>query len=317
MDIISPKHRSYTMEITFLGTSGCVPTETRNLSSVLVSYLNQPYLFDCGEGTQRQMRLAGVNFMRIDHIFLTHLHADHFLGLGGLIQSMDFMERTRPLNIYGPRGTEQTVNTLLSAGTFILDHLTVDIHEAEPGLVLAGDTSTISCAKTIHTAHSLAYCFEEKPHRKFLKQKALSLGIPEGKLFSQLQDGKSVTVKGKTFTPDDVLDSPIAGRKVVYTGDTRPCASVVKLAENADVLIHDGTFSHEEKELVEESAHTTNVQAAEIAKKASVKKLYLTHISQRYPKQEDLDKILGEARKIFKETYIAEDLQKIEIPKHW
>jgi ribonuclease Z len=305
------------MEVVFLGTSGCVPTETRNLSSVLVSYLNQPYLFDCGEGTQRQMRLAGINFMKIDHIFLTHLHADHFLGLGGMIQSMDFMERTRPLNIYGPKGTERTVNTLLSAGTFILDHLTVELHEVAPGLVLDEGKFTVSCAKTIHTANSLAYCFEEKPHRKFLKQKALSLGVPEGRLFADLQDGKSVTVKGKTITADDVLDEPIAGRKVVYTGDTRPSESVVKLAANSHILIHDGTFSHEEKELVEDSAHTTNVQAAEIARKANVKKLYLTHISQRYPKPEDLKKIVDEARKIFPETYIAEDLLKIEIQKHW
>jgi ribonuclease Z len=305
------------MEVIFLGTSGCVPTENRNLSSILVNYLNQPYLFDCGEGTQRQMRLAGINFMKIDYIFLTHLHADHFLGLGGMIQSMDFMERTRELNIYGPKGTEDTINKLLSAGTFILDHLTVKVHEVEPGLVLDDAKFTVTCTKTIHTANSLAYCFEEKPHRKFLKQKALSLGVPEGRLFSQLQEGKEVTVKGKTIKPEDVLDKPIAGRKIVYSGDTRPCNNVIKLAENADLLIHDGTFSHEEKELVEESAHTTNVQAAEIAVKANVKKLYLTHISQRYPKKEDTKKMVEEARKTFKQTHIAEDLQKVEIEKHW
>jgi ribonuclease Z len=305
------------MEIVFLGTGGCVPTETRNLSSVLVSHLNQPYLFDCGEGTQRQMRLAGINFMKIDHIFLTHLHADHFLGLGGMIQSMDFMERTSKLTIHGPTGTRDTVRSLLSAGTFILDHLTLDIHEIQPGPVLDEGKTLISCARTIHTANSLAYCFEEKPHRAFLKQKALELGVPEGRLFSQLQDGREVEVKDKTITPEDVLDKPIPGRKVVYTGDTRPCESVIKLAQNADVLIHDGSFSHEEKELVEESAHSTNVQAAEVAKKANVKRLYLTHISQRYPKKEDLDVLLGEARRIFPETYIAEDFMKLQVEKHW
>lgn len=305
------------MEITFLGTSGCVPTETRNLSSVLISYLNQPYLFDCGEGTQRQMRLADINFMKIDHIFLTHLHADHFLGLGGLIQSMDFLERTRKLDIYGPEGTRETVKTLLSAGTFILDHLTIDIQETTPGLVLEGETFTVTCAKTIHTTNSLAYCFEEKPHRTFLKQKALELGVPEGRLFSQLQQGNPVTVKGKTITPDEVLNHPIPGRKVVYTGDTRPCNNVIKLAENADVLIHDGSFSQDEKEQVEDAAHSTNVQAAEVAVKAGVKKLFLTHISQRYPKKEDLDRILQEARKIFPETYIAEDFMKLQVIKHW
>ena len=305
------------MEVVFLGTSGCVPTETRSLSSVLINFLNQPYLFDCGEGTQRQMRLAGINFMKIDNIFLTHLHADHFLGLGGMIQSMDFMERTRELNIYGPRGTKQAISTLLTAGTFVLDHLSVKVHEVEPGLVLDEEKAKVTCAKTIHTSNSLAYCFEEKPHRKFLKQTALKLGVPEGRLFSELQEGRAVTVKGKAITPDEVLDKPIPGRKVVYTGDTRPCNNVLRLAENADILIHDGTFSHEEKELVEDSAHTTNVQAAEIAKKENVKKLFLTHISQRYPKKEDLDKITAEARKIFPDSYIAEDLMHVEVEKHW
>ncbi|MDD5111333.1 MAG: ribonuclease Z [Candidatus Altiarchaeota archaeon] len=305
------------MEITFLGTSGCVPTETRNLSSLIISHLNSPYLFDCGEGTQRQMRIAGINFMKIDHIFLTHLHADHFLGLGGMIQSMDFMERTRELNIYGPRGTQETINTLLSAGTFILDHLTIKIHEITPGPVMESENHAVTCAKTLHTANSIAYLFEEKPHRKFLKQKALDLGVPEGRLFSDLQQGKSVTVKGKTITADQVLDNPIMGRKIIYTGDTKPCNNVINLAQDADVLIHDGTFSNDEKELIEEAAHSTNTQAAEIAVKANVKKLFLTHISQRYPKPEDLQKILDDARKIFPETYIAEDLMKVQVEKHW
>ncbi|HDI72697.1 MAG: ribonuclease Z [Candidatus Altiarchaeales archaeon] len=303
------------MELIFLGTSGCVPTKERGLSSILLDYLNEYFLFDCGEGTQRQMRIAGINFMRIDKVFVTHLHADHFLGLGGMIQSMDFLERTRPLDIYGPRGLEKTMEHMLSMGTFKLDSLEVRVHEIDEGVVLKGDRYTISCARTMHTNHSLAYCFEEDPKRKFLKQKAISLGIPEGRLFSKLQRGETIELKGKKITPDQVLSDPIRGRKVVYTGDTRVCNSVIELAKNADILIHDGTYSHEdiERESVKKAGHSTAKQAAEVAKKANVKKLYLTHISQRYPDAKPLER---EAREVFKESYVAEDFMKVRVERH-
>jgi len=301
------------MELVFLGTSGCVPTEKRNLSAIFLDYMNEHFLFDCGEGTQRQMRLAGINFMRINHILITHLHADHFLGLGGLIQSMDFMERATPLEIYGPAGLKETMDHMLSMGTFKLDFLGLNVHEVKEGEVLKGKRYTISCVRTEHTTNSLAYCFEEDPKRKFLKEKALALGIPEGKLFSRLQRGKEVEFKGKKFTPAQVLSDPIPGRKVVYSGDTRICKSVEKLAKNADILIHDGTFSHEEIENLKKADHATIRQAAELAKRAGVKKLYLTHISQRYPDAKPLEK---EAREVFSESYIAKDFMKIKIPVH-
>jgi ribonuclease Z len=301
------------MELVFIGTSGCVPTEKRGLPSILLEYLSEQFLFDCGEGTQRQMRIAGINFMRIDRVFITHLHADHFIGLGGMIQSMDFLERTRPLEIYGPRGMKDTMHHMLSMGTFKLDSLEVRVHEIDEGVVLKGDRYTISCARTIHTTHSLAYCFEEDLKRKFLKEKALSLGIPEGRLFSKLQRGEAIELDGKKITPEQVLSDPIRGRKIVYTGDTRVCESILKLAEDADILIHDGTFSHEDVENTEKADHSTVVQAAEVAKKANVKRLYLTHISQRYPDPEPLEK---EAREVFKESYIAEDFMKVKVKKH-
>lgn len=301
------------MEITFLGTTGTIPTEKRGLSSILLDYLNEHFLFDCGEGTQRQMRLAGINFMKIDKIFITHLHADHFLGLGGMIQSMDFLERTRPLEIYGPMGMKDTMHHMLSMGTFKLDFLELPVHEIDEGVVLKGDRYTISCVRTEHTSYSLAYCFQEDPKRKFLKQKAFSLGIPEGKLFSKLQRGETIELKGKKITPDQVLSDPIPGRKVVYTGDTRACESVIELAKNADILIHDGTFSHEEVENTEKANHSTVVQAAEVAKKANVKKLYLTHISQRYTDSKPLGR---EAREIFKESYVAEDFMRVKVERH-
>ena len=302
------------MEIVFLGTGGSVPTEKRNLSAVLLDYLGDYLLFDCGEGTQRQTRFAKINFMNVDNVFITHLHADHFLGLGGMIQSMDFMDRTKDLNIYGPAGIRETIDYLLSTGTFILDQFEVKVTEVSPGLVCESERYTVTCAKTDHTKNSLAYCFEEKAHRHFLKQKALALGIPEGRLFSQLQDGKTVEVNGRKITPDQVLGDPIPGRKIVYTGDTRPCDSVVELAKGADLLIHEATFSKDDEENTKDAAHSTARQAAQVAKKAGVKMLYMTHISQRYTETETLEK---EAREVFPESYVAEDLARIKIPKHW
>lgn len=301
------------MEIVFLGTTGPIPTERRNLSSIFMEYLNEHFLFDCGEGTQRQMRIAGINFMRIDRVFITHLHADHFLGLGGLIQSMDFLERKRPLNIYGPKGLKNTINHMLSMGTFRLDSLELNAYEINEGIILKGKNYTISCTNTDHTPDSLAYCFDEDPKRRFLKKKALDLGVPEGRMFSKLQDGETVVVHRKKITPDDVLSDPIPGRKIVYTGDTRVCENVIKLAENADILIHDGTFSHDEIENVKKAGHSTAKQAAEVAKIANVKKLYLTHVSQRYTDARLLEK---EARGIFPESYVAEDFMRVKVERH-
>lgn len=300
------------MEITFLGTAGTIPTEKRNLSAVLLDYLGEYFLFDCGEGTQRQMRMAGINFMRIDHVFITHLHADHFIGLAGMIQSMDFLERKRPLQIYGPAGLEDTMEHMLSMGTFKLDCLELQIREIDEGMVLKGERYRISCARTEHVRDSLAYCFHEDPKRTFLKKKALALGIPEGKLFSLLQKGHTIEYKGKTYTPDMVLDEPIPGRKVVYSGDTRACRSVTELAKGADILIHDATYSKQDKEALDKSDHSTAEQAAMVAKEAGVGRLYLTHISQRYPDARILE---DEARKIFPESYVAEDYMKVKVEK--
>ncbi len=301
------------MEVVFLGTSCAVPTENRGLSAVVLEYLNEHYLFDCGEGSQRQMRIAGINFMRIDHIFITHLHADHFLGLGGLIQSMDFLERTRTLNVYGPAGLEETVDGLLSLGTFEMDHMSVSVKEVKPGPVLEDELFTVSCVESEHTFNSLAYIFEEHLKRKFLRERALSLGVPEGKLFSRLQSGESVEVGGKKITPDMVLSEPIPGRKLVYTGDTRVCDSVLEAARGADVLIHDSTFADEEVEKTEVMAHSTARQAAELARKAKVNKLYLTHLSQRYTSPKVLE---SEAREVFPDSFVAEDFMKVKVPKH-
>ncbi|MFH1722153.1 MAG: ribonuclease Z [Candidatus Altiarchaeota archaeon] len=302
------------MEIIFLGTGGCVPTEDRGLPATAIDYLGELMLFDCGEGTQRQMRIADLNFMRLNHVFLTHLHADHYLGLGGMIQSMEFLEREKDLNIYGPPGTKKTIEGLISLGTFNLKSFKLNVLDIEPGIVFDGKKFQVTCTKSIHTKGSLAYCVEEKPKRKFLKKKALDLGIPEGRLFSKLQKGEEVAVKGKKFTPDMVLGKPVAGRKVVISGDTRYSKNIVELAGGADVLIHEATYSVEDKDRLVDCNHSTTQQAAETALKADVKQLYMVHLSQRYTEPEKLEE---EARKIFPESYVAKDFQKIKIESHW
>ena len=303
------------MEVIFLGTSGSIPTKRRSLPSLLIEYLNQFYLFDCGEGTQRQMRFAGINFMRIENIFITHLHGDHLLGLPGLIQSMDFLEKRGSVNIYGPPGLKEAIKHMLEIGSFKLNFLKLNVKEVKEGKVLEGDRFVISCVKTIHTENSLAYCFEEKPKRKFLKEKALALGVPEGRLFSKLQRGEAVKLpNGKIVTPDQVLSKEIPGRKVVYSGDTRPCEKVIELAKNADILIHDSTFLSKDYEESKGFLHSTAKEAAEVAKKANVKKLFLFHISQRYTKNDYL--LEKEAREIFPESFLAEDLLRVKVEKH-
>lgn len=302
------------MEITFLGTSGCIPTKKRGLSSIHLSYLGHTMLFDCGEGTQRQMRFAGLNFMALEAVYLTHLHADHFMGLGGMLQSMDFLEREEPLKVYGPKGTKKMIDSLTSLGTFRMDRLKVETREVGQGMVYRGKRYAISCAKTEHTRESLAYAFEEDPHRRFNREKAISLGVPEGKLFKTLSEGKPVTVDGKTIEAEKVLEPPISGRKFAYSGDTRPCKAVEDLACEADVLVHEAMFSGEDIDATRDAAHSTTLQAAHIAKKARVKQLYLTHISQRYTDPKPLE---AEARQVFPNTRIAEDLMKVTVEKHW
>ena len=301
------------MELVFLGTSCAVPTEKRGLPAVLLEYLNNFFLFDCGEGTQRQMRKVGLNFMRVDNIFITHLHADHFMGLPGMIQSMDFMERTRTLNLYGPVGFKDTMYHMLRLGNFSMDYMSINVNEVKKGPVLNGERYSVSCFNTEHTSNSIGYVFEEEDKRVFLKQKALDLGVPEGRLFSRLQNNHVVEVNGKVISPDMVLSEPVPGRKVVYTGDTRACDSVIKAAANADVLIHDSTFSDAEEEKTQQMAHCTARQAAGVAKKANAKRLYLTHLSQRYTNPQLLE---GEAREVFKESYVAQDYMRVKVDKH-
>lgn len=299
------------MKLIFLGTSGSIPTTERNLPAIVLRRDRELLLFDCAEGTQRQMARAGVSPMRLKAVFLTHFHGDHFLGLPGLVQTLALMNRTDELEVYGPPGTVELVEKLLGLGYYTLT-FKVQAHDIEPGGELRRDEHVIKTCEVEHTVQSLAYAAIEDPRPgKFYPEKAIALGVKRGPDFSRLRSGQSVELaSGRVVKPGQVMGPPRPGRKVVYAGDTRPCERVVELARGADVLIHDSTLANELLDKAIESGHSTPQEAAEVAKKAGVKQLVLIHISPRYV---DDAVLLKEAQKIFPNVIVAKDLMELEV----
>jgi ribonuclease Z len=297
--------------IIFLGTSGSWPTVKRNVTSIAIKRAGEVILFDCGEGTQRQFQKSKLSYMQISKIFITHFHGDHFLGLPGLIQTMQLNDRDIPLHIYGPKDIKKLVNQLLSLGYFKPNYPIIP-HEIKGGDIIDFEEYVISVLNVKHGIPTVAYALVEKMRPgKFNKPKALKLGIPEGPLFSKLQHGGNITLKdGKKITSDMVLGPPRKGRKIVISGDTVPIDEMIKFAKDADVLIHEATFDSTFKEVSSDYGHTTASEAAEIAKKANVEKLFLVHISPRYLDSKILE---DEACKIFKNTIVPKDFQDIEV----
>lgn len=299
------------LNIIFLGTGGSWPTVKRNVTSIALKRGSEVLLFDCGEGTQRQFQKSKLSHMQISKIFITHFHGDHFLGLPGLIQTMQLNDRDKPLHVYGPKGMKRLLQQLLSLGYFKPGYKIV-AHEVVDGDVLDFDDYVVHVLRVKHGVTAVAYSLEEKIRPgKFDKPKALKLGIPEGPLFSRLQRGKTITLKdGRKINPDMVLGAPRKGRKIVISGDTKPCDKMIEFSKDADVLIHDATFDSRLEDVAGEYGHATAFQAAEIAKKADVDKLFLTHISPRYLDQRVLE---DDARKVFKNSFVAKDFQEIEV----
>ena len=297
--------------VIFLGTGGSWPTVKRNVSSIAVKRGGEIILFDCGEGTQRQIQRSGLSYMQIKSIFISHFHGDHFLGLPGLIQTMQLNDRKDPLLIYGPKGMSRLVETIKNLGYFkpAYEIRGVDVDEGDK---VRFEGYEVRPFRVNHNVPTLGFVLEEdeRPGR-FNKEKALELGVPEGPLFGKLQRGESVELRdGRVITPDMVLGPPRPGRKIVYSGDTRPTNKVVEYAKNADLLIHDSTFLSDLEDVALEYAHSTARQAAEIAKKANVKRLVLTHISPRYMRDDDLER---EAKEVFEDSIVARDFMKLEI----
>ncbi len=301
------------IHVIFLGTAGSVPTPTRSLPAVLIKRQNEQLMFDCGEGVQRQMVKAKLGFHKKTKIFISHMHGDHVLGLPGLFQTMALMDRQKKLEIYGPEGIKQFLECVRETLQFGLT-FPVEIHEIYgAGVVCEEKEYIVEAVKSNHMVSSLAYAFVEKPRPgKFYPEKARALGVPEGELWSKLQHGDTVTLSnGKVISPDKVMGTPRKGRKIVYTGDTRPFKGFVKFAVDADLVIHEATFDDTLSEKAELDGHSTPSQAAKEAKKAKAKKLVLTHISARYP---DSQLLLEQAQKVFRNTVVAEDFMELELP---
>ena len=293
------------MKIVFLGTGGTYPSKFRNVTSIAVQMPGEVVMFDCGEGTQRQLMRSSVSFMKIKKIFISHLHADHFLGLPGLIQSMSLNGREDDLQVYGPKGTAGTVDVMMRLGYFQSGFKVFGKDLRKEGrLEFAG--YTVRYISADHSIPALAYSLEEgeRPGRFDLK-KAKMLGIPEGPLYRRLQEGRSVVVGGTRISPEQVLGPLRPGRKLVYTGDTKPSAKVTKLADGADVLIHDCTLDSAHADLAARFGHSTAKGAATVAKRAGVRMLFLVHLSPRY---EDGGPIEKEAREVFKDAQVPMDL---------
>jgi len=301
------------LRVIFLGTGGAVPTPKRGLPAVLIIRKGEQIMFDCGEGVQRQMVKTGSGFHRKTKILITHMHGDHVLGLPGLLQTMALLDRQKKLEIYGPRGIKQFLECIKETVQFVLT-FQVEIHEIEKaGTVCEEEEYLIQAAWANHIIPNLSYAFVEKPRPgRFHPEKAKNLGVPEGPLWSKLQQGQEIkSAHGKIIKPAQVVGLSRPGRKIVYTGDTRPSNDIAKLANEADLLIHDATLADDLTARAQEDGHSTPSQAAQIAKKAKVKRLILTHISARY---DDASLLLDQATKVFKKTQVAEDFMKVEIP---
>lgn len=300
------------LTITFLGTGAACPSVDRNVSSIAIAREGETLLLDCGEGTQRQMMRYGVGFS-FREIFFTHYHADHILGVTGLLRTMGLQERTAPVTLYGPRGADRILGAALALGVE-RNRFAVEIVEVKPGDRLRRDEYDMVAFEADHRPDTIGWALVEHTRLgRFDPERARELGIPEGPLWGQIHKGQPVTAPGgRIVTPADLVGPPRSGRTVVYSGDTRPSPAVALAARGADLLIHEATFSGEELERAAETGHSTAAQAARIAAEAGVRRLVLTHISPRYTR--DAPELLAEARAVFPEVIIARDGLSIDVP---
>jgi ribonuclease Z len=299
------------MRITFLGTAAARPTVGRNVSSIVVQREGDVMMFDCGEGTQRQMMRYGTGFA-LREIFFTHLHADHFLGVIGLLRTLGLQAREEPIDLWTPRGTEATLRQAVELGVERVP-FEVRINGLEAGEAVDRGAYAVVAFRTQHAGRSLGYAVVEHDRLgRFDAGRAREMGIPEGPLWGRLHHGEAVEVDGRVFRAEDLVGPPRPGRRVVYSGDTRPCGSTREAAAAADLLIHEATFAQDEADRAQATGHSTAREAAEVAVQAGALRLCLTHFSPRYA---DDPRILErEARAVFPEVTAAHDGLTLEIP---
>jgi ribonuclease Z len=292
----------------FLGTGGSVPSARRSTASVMLARGGERLLFDCGEGTQRQLQRS-LGLTQVDEIYLTHFHADHILGLPGLLKTYDLTAREEPLTIYGPRGLRDLFKML---GRLIgRTDYSIDLIEIDPGEAVHHDGAEVRAFPVEHSVRANGYVLiEEQRPGRFDPEAAKRLGVSEGPAFAALQRGEEVSGNAGPVRPEEVMGEARAGRIVAITGDTAPCHSTVSAAADADLLIHDASFSEEEAQRAADTGHSTVGQAAAVAREAHVKMLALVHISSRY----HVGTVLSEARDVFDQTVAPKDFDLIEIP---
>jgi ribonuclease Z len=299
------------IQITFLGTVSGIPSKERNHPAIALEYFGEEketLLFDCGEGTQKQLMLSGISFMKINKIFISHWHADHFAGLIPLIQTMSLEKRKDELKIFGPEA-EKFVSNILDLGYFGLrfpvEAMNVPFEGSKIEVVDESKEYQVLSIPVLHTIPSVAYCFQEKERWSVDIKKLKELGLKSGAWLKKLKRLGKVEYREKEIKIEEIANVR-PGLKVVYSGDTRPCENLLEISKGADLLIHDGTFLEEE----ESKGHADVKQAAKIAKDANVKQLILTHISRRYTDPKELE---DEAKKIFPNTRVAYDFMRIKL----
>jgi ribonuclease Z len=300
------------IRLTFLGTGAAVPSVDRNVTALMLEREGEAFLFDCGEGTQRQMMKYAVGF-GVRDVFFTHYHADHVLGLPGLLRTMAFQDRVAPLRLHGPANAQRELGVLVGLG-MERPKFPVEIHEIAPGDSVPGDGFAIVATEARHKGKCLSYALVESDRLgRFDPEHARALGIPEGPLWGAIHRGETITLPdGRRVTPSELVGPPRAGRRIAISGDSAPCDAVRELARDADLLVHEATFGDDEQARARETRHATAREAATLARDAGARRLVLTHISARYSRE--APELLAEARAIFPETKVARDGMVVEVP---
>ena len=298
------------IRVRFLGTAAARPTVARSVSGIAVQREGESFLWDCGEGTQRQIMRYGSGFS-FSHIFITHAHADHFLGIPGLLRTMGLQGREEPMTVYGPAGSGPLLEAAVHMGVERL-HFPVHVRCLEDGERVGFGGWAVHAFAVDHGISALGYALVEKARLgRFDVEAVKRLGVPEGPLYGRLHRGETIEVDGRVISPDDVVGPPRPGRKVVYSGDTRPIRRTVEMAVGADLLVHEATFGADEDKRARETRHSTAAEAAGVAARARARHLVLTHISARYS---DAPRVLRrQARALFPATEVAHDGLELEI----